>query len=267
MSSQIFMGWAAITSLLVAGITMDRTRALRAREMLMATISHDLKNPLNALSMSGDSLLRKPTEEVVKRHHGILRRSVDRMMRLIGDLVDAATIERRSLTLDLKAENARALVNEALELLYPIAQAKNVTLETGQMAPIEIMCDRGRMLQVLSNLIGNAIKFSPENSSIITTVEQLEEDACLSVRDAGPGISRGDLPHVFDPYWRTKPSAGGGTGLGLYIAKGIVEAHGGRISVESQLGRGSTFHVSLPIKGQAPQRSLAARLLHLQPRH
>lgn len=264
---QIFMGSAAITPLVVAGVTMDRSRAIRAQETIVATVSHDLKNPLNSLLLSGDYLLRVPTEDRIKKHHQILRRSADRMMRLVTDLLDASAIDRGRLTIDPRAEDSRALVHEAVELMRPLALARKLRLQAERVDPLEVVCDRGRMLQVLSNLLGNAIKFCPEAAEITVRVERAQEGACFSVRDTGPGISGDDLPLVFQHYWQAKPSQGGGSGLGLFIARGIVEAHGGRIWAESTLGKGSTFRFVLPVVGEPSRRTLVDRLLRPQPRH
>jgi signal transduction histidine kinase len=250
---QTFMGCAAITPLVVAGATMDRARAMRAQETFVATVSHDLKNPLNALLWSGEALLRRPTEEGVKKHHQILRRSADRMMRLITDVLDASSIERGLLPLEPRPESTEALVTEALDLVRPLAVAKKLTLDARRIEALEVQCDRGRVLQVLSNVIGNAIKFSPEQATIAVAVESHQDGARFSIRDAGPGIRSEDLPHVFDRYWHAKASSGGGSGLGLFIAKGVVEAHGGRIWIETVFGKGTTVHFTLPVNEPAPR--------------
>jgi signal transduction histidine kinase len=244
---QTFMGCAALTPLLVAGASMDRARAIRTQESVVATVSHDLRGPLNALVLSGQSLGQKlPDEEAVQRHRGVLERSVERMIRLASDLVDASAIEGGSLAIERKREDARALVHEALDLLRPAAAAKKTTLVAGDVESALVGCDPHRVLQVLSNLIGNAVKFSGEGATVTVSAARAEGQVRFSVRDTGPGIGARDLPHVFERYWRTPTSAGGGTGLGLFIAKGVVEAHGGRIWVESKPGAGSTFHFTLP---------------------
>jgi signal transduction histidine kinase len=258
---QTFMGCAAITPLVVAGVTRDRARAIRVQETFVATVSHDLKNPLSALLMSGESLLRRPTEEAIRKHHDVLRRSVDRMMRLIADLLDASAIERGRMAMELRPENSRALVNDAVELLRPLAAPKRLSIQSQHLDTVTILCDRDRILQVFSNVVGNSIKFSPEEATITVTVQLGLEGACFSVRDAGPGISPQDLSHVFERNWHTTSSTGGGSGLGLFIAKGIVEVHGGRIWAESKLGQGSIFHFILPVDRGPPRRALADRLL------
>lgn len=263
---QTFMGCAAITPLIVAGVTMDRSRAVRSQETFLAIVSHDLKNPLNTLQLSGDSLLRMPTEAAVKKHCHVLNRSVARMTRLVTDLLDAAAVERGQLSVERKAEDSRMIVDEAVDLLRPLAAAKKVSLEAPESVSLEISCDRSRILQVLSNLIDNAIKFCLEGGSVTATVERGGEGISFTVRDTGPGISPGALPYIFERDWHAKSSAGGGSGLGLFIAKGIVEAHGGRIWAESKLGKGSAMHFTLPTPAEPLHRTVADRLLHRPPR-
>jgi signal transduction histidine kinase len=111
-----------------------------------------------------------------------------------------------------------------------------------------VFVDRHRILQVFANLIGNAIKFTPSGGTITVRAEQFEEDIQFSVEDTGPGIPKEEIPHLFDRFWQARKTARLGTGLGLFIVKGIVEGHGGRIWVESELGVGSRFHFTLPMK-------------------
>ena len=245
---QVFLGCAAATPLVVAGATMDRMRAIRAQEALLATVSHDLKNPLDAIRMSGAALAGAMPVEPVRRHQGIVTRSVDRMLRLIADLLAASAIDRGALGLDRAPHDTRALLDESVDLMRPIAAAKNVTLEVRAGPSPEIECDGHRVLQVLSNLVGNAIKFSPHKSTVTIQTQLLPRAVRVAVSDQGPGIERADARRIFEKYWHGKASAGGGTGLGLFIAKGIVEAHGGRIWVETAVGVGSTFFFTLPAR-------------------
>ena len=213
----------------------------------MASVSHDLRSPLHALLMSSQAFERSPTEDGARKHHLLVRRSVDRMTRLITDLVDASAVERGRLAMEPRPEDARALIQEAVDLMRPLATAKRLILRVELPDPIEILCDRGRILQMLANVVGNAIKFAPESTTVTVKVVALPKTAAISVEDRGPGISAGDLPHIFERYWHTKTALGGGTGLGLFISKAIVEAHGGRIWAESRPGAGTTFHITLPV--------------------
>lgn len=262
---QTFMGCAALTPLVVAGVTMDRARAIRTQEAFVATVSHDLKNPLNALLMSAEILRHKLPEEPVQKHYEVLSRSVERMLQLIRHLLDASAIERRRLTLERRPEDTRALADEALEMLRPLGTIKNLILQV-QGEPLDAYCDRERVLQVLSNLLGNAIKFSPERAAITVRTERAKDAICVSVQDNGPGIEPGSLRRVFERYWHAKSAAGGGTGLGLFIAKGIVEAHGGRIWVESTVGVGSTFYFTLPTVDEPSRHALVEQVAPSQPR-
>lgn len=252
---QTFMGCAAITSLIVAGVTMDRARAMRAQDTFVATLSHDLKNPLNALSLSAAVLRETEPTAAVDRHAGVVGRSVERMRRLITDLLDVAAIERGKLALEHRREDLRALVDEAIELLRPVAAARHIALSVEADGPVEATCDRERILQVLSNLLGNAIKFSPEHATVAAIVQRRERSVAIAIHDHGPGIDRRDVRRVFERGWHGDASAGGGTGLGLFIAKAIVEAHGGSIWVESEPGDGSTFQFELPAEGVTRERA------------
>jgi signal transduction histidine kinase len=225
-------------------------RAIRARQDLLAIVSHDLKNPLNAILMA-TALLTKPgpTEklEARQRRIDIIERSAKRMNRLLGDLLDIASIEAGHLSVEMHPCPAAALVSEAVELHEGAAAQKQLHLEP--LLPnkeLQIDCDRGRVLQVFGNLISNAIKFTSSAGSIRVAAESSGEEALFSVADSGPGIESKELAHVFDRFWQAKNTARLGTGLGLTIAKALVEAHGGRIWVESTLGKGATFFFTMP---------------------
>jgi signal transduction histidine kinase len=178
------------------------------------------------------------------------------MMHLITDVLDASAIEAGRLSVTSRPEDSRALVHDAVDLLRPLASAKELAVRTEQAHSIGVSCDRDRVLRVLSNVIGNAIKFCPERSTIVIDVERFDHAACFSVRDSGPGIAAADLGRVFERHWHAEASAGGGSGLGLFIARGIVEAHGGKIWVESKAGAGSTFRFTLPLVGERGRRSM-----------
>jgi signal transduction histidine kinase len=131
--------------------------------------------------------------------------------------------------------------------MFSIAAAeKSIGLSRHTRSPVTVLCERDLLLRVFSNLIGNAIKFTPTGGAISVSAETLSGQVHFSVKDSGPGIPADHLAHIFDRYWQQKDSDRRGSGLGLYIAKGIVEAHGGRIWAESKLGEGSTMHFALP---------------------
>ncbi len=262
---QTFMGCAALTPLVVGGAISDRARAIRARDNLMATVTHDLKSPISAIWMSADALLTAlPTVSTsrVQRHGYLVERSVGRMMRLIGDLLDAASIDAGRLAIERREEDARTLVSEAVDILRPLAVAKKQSLHADGSEPSHVMCDHARMLQVLSNLIGNAIKFTPDGGAIAVRTKRLGELVQFSVEDTGAGIEPRHLRRVFDRYWRANGATGSGTGLGLCIAKGIVEANGGRMWADSMVGVGSKFHFTLPAsEGESNRTAGAERTL------
>lgn len=223
--------------------------AIRAREEVLAVVSHDLRNPLGAVHMSAGVLARKLSpDRRVRKHVETIQRSASRMDHLIGDLLDMASIQVGRLAVERKPENPDLLVTEAILSHEPSAKEKGVSI-VRRVCGLQgwcLSCDRERILQVLGNLIGNAIKFCRVADVITIHGELVGKDARLSVCDTGPGIPEDELPHVFEPYWSAQRHAKKGTGLGLYISKGIVEAHGGHLWVESKSGGGAAFHFTLP---------------------
>jgi CheY-like chemotaxis protein len=176
------------------------------------------------------------------------------MNRLIQDLLDISSIEAGRLRLEKSRQAVLPMLKEALAVWEPQAAQKSLGIDCKCPGADELNldCDPNRIRQVLNNLIGNAIKFTEPGGSIHVRVEPRADEVCFSVTDSGPGIPKADLPHIFDRFTRTSKSALRGTGLGLSIAKGIVEAHGGRIWVESHTGVGSTFYFILPLILSAP---------------
>ena len=231
-------------------------RAIRAREELVAVVSHDLKNPLSTALMNVQILLRKlpATEEAreLRRPVERIQKAAERMERLIRDLLDLAKLDAGHLSIEPLPEEVHGLVSDAIELLREAAAAGSLRL-THSVAPGagRARCDRERILQVMSNLVGNAIKFTPSGGEVTVGAEPSGADVLFWVRDTGPGIAEEDRAWIFDRYWQARQTAHKGTGLGLSIAKGLVEVHGGRIWVESQVGAGSTFFFTLPAAAAA----------------
>jgi signal transduction histidine kinase/DNA-binding response OmpR family regulator len=225
-------------------------RAVRARQDLLAIVSHDLKNPLSAILIATKVLTNaSPTEGPAARKKRIdtIERSAHRMHRLLEDLLDIASIEAGRLAMEMQCHSVGPLVSEAVELHGSAALEKQLRLECVLSDPkLEVNCDRGRILQVFGNLIGNAIKFTRKGGSITVAAAPRDEAMLFSVADSGPGIEPAELAHVFDRFWQARKTARLGTGLGLAIAKALVEAHGGRIWVESKLGHGATFFFTIP---------------------
>jgi signal transduction histidine kinase len=232
----------------------ESRRATRAREDLLAVVSHDLRNPLSVVQLGAALLLRErpgvPRDEHVVKHAARMRDAADRALRLISDLLDWGRLEARGrLPLELGVEQTPALVTDAVESVRALAEANGLelTLELPEALP-QVQCDRTRVLQVLGNLLGNAVKFTQRGGHVTAGARVQGSEVCFHVSDTGKGIPPEQLPYIFDRYWQAKDSASRGAGLGLAIAKGLVEAHGGRIWAESTAGQGSTFFFSLPTK-------------------
>lgn len=227
--------------------------AARTREQMMAVVSHDLRNPLATIQMAVSFMLEEmvpddAAREPERKQLQAIHRSAERMYRLIQDLLNVAAIEAGQLAVTRTALRVDVIVTDALELLRPLAAAKRITLETDLPPALpSVAADRERLLQVFSNLGGNAIKFTPENGRIEIRAAARDTTVEFTVRDTGPGITSEDLPHIFDRFWQGRKTARAGVGLGLAIAKGIVESHGGAIRVESEPGRGSCFAFTLPV--------------------
>jgi two-component system, chemotaxis family, sensor kinase Cph1 len=228
-------------------------RAVRARDDLVAVVSHDLKNPLGVIQMQAQVLLgsAKTDSEVPSRRLRAsterIQRSVDRMNALIHDLLDLAAIEAGRFMLQRRSEDVGEVIQEALLILRPLADGKRISIQEDLAVAARIELDRERFFQVLSNLIGNAIKFTPEGGTINIWTERQKDQLLFTVSDTGPGIAAEQVPHVFDRYWQAREQLRHGSGLGLYIAKGIVEAHGGRIWLEPPAGSGAVFKFALAL--------------------
>ncbi len=223
-------------------------RALTARDELMAVVSHDLRSPLAATRASAELLVRFATDHRARHLAETILRSSGRMDRLIADLLDVAAIESGHLSVQPTPQGVGGILDEAIEALRPLAEASGAKLvRAGAVPTVTIHCDRGRVLQVLGNLVGNAIKYAPRGSAVVLRADVHADGVRVAVEDQGPGIAPEDAARVFERYYRSRrPGGGPGTGLGLYIARGIVAAHGGEIGLDSEVGRGSTFWFVLP---------------------
>ena len=222
--------------------------AVRARDDILAIVSHDLRNPLNIIAMGVNVMESSVPEQAKAAQLGVIRRAVAGMNHLIQDLLDVSQISSGKLSIDPAPVDAGSICEDARGMFENLVAAKNQRLHCATPREgIEVLADRHRIAQVLSNLIGNAHKFTPEGGQIEIKVEATEGFARFTVGDTGPGLSSQDLPHIFDRFWQARRVRRGGVGLGLPITKGIVDAHGGRIWAESSPGVGTTFYFTLPL--------------------
>ncbi|HEX2208883.1 MAG TPA: ATP-binding protein [Longimicrobium sp.] len=231
----------------------DQARqAVRARDEVVAVVSHDLRNPLNAVLIASTVLAEyggvERLNERDRKQVEVIRRSVEQMTALVQDLLEVSSLESGSVEMNPRPCAPSVLVCAAEEMFRPVAEEKGVVLTAGDAVDIPpAQADYGRMLQVFGNLVGNAIKFTPAGGRVEVGAERAVDYVRFWVRDTGPGIEREHLPRLFDRFWQARRGGKAGAGLGLAIARSIVEAHGGQIWAESTPGEGSTFHFTLPI--------------------
>ena len=238
----------------VGRVTLDQLygeaqRVIDAREEILRIVAHDLRSPLNTISMATSLLLDMPASEAdLAKRLKIIKRSGEAMDRLIQDLLSVTTIEAGRLSIAPRKLKVDDLFQDALEMLESIAREKSITLKVDRAADLPpVRGDAARVLQVFSNLVGNAVKFTPEGGIITLSAARADNRIYCTIADTGPGIPPEDLPRIFGKFWQSKRGDRRGVGLGLAIARGIVEAHGGTITVRSEVGRGSVFTFSLPV--------------------
>lgn len=235
-------------------ILTKRERELsNARKETVEVVAHDLKNPLSSILMGTQLHIRREklnpekNEESLKALERTMR-SAESMKRLIDDLLDHAKIESGTLVLDKKVCNLTELLHLLCGRFEPILNNKKINFHCSISASLPtIKIDGGRIEQVISNIMGNAIKFTPEYGTIKMTAETRDNNIYIAVTDNGPGMSKEQTTHIFERYWQVSETAKKGTGLGLAISKAIILAHGGKIKVKSELGVGSTFSMLIPI--------------------
>jgi signal transduction histidine kinase len=223
------------------------------RRRLIGDVSHELRTPLTAIKGSMEGLmdgLLPATQETYQQIHV----EAERLNRLVDDLQELSRVEARAYELDRRLLDVSAVVRTVTQRLAPQFEAKRISLDL-ELAPDlpRVLADEGRLVQVLTNLVGNALQYTPEAGSVSIAAQPAGSEALISVRDTGLGIAPEHLPHIFDRFYRVDKSrsrrAGGGSGIGLTIARALVEAHGGRMWTESEgEGRGSTFTFTLPVE-------------------
>lgn len=236
-------------------------RAVQAREQILGVVAHDLRTPLTVISMTASEMLEPDTTADQRCDHvARILRNTRRMERLIRDLLDFSQIEAGQLAVETAPYRIDDIARQAMEAAQAAAPTHCLALDLpARVAAMSVLCDRERTLQVLGNLIGNAVKFTPEGGAIRMRVAEQQGWIVLSVADTGRGIAADALPHLFERYWQVErghePAERKGVGLGLFIVKALVEAQGGRIWVQSQPARGSTFSFRLPVARAQPRRS------------
>jgi len=249
-----------ITTRLVAALRnallyTELQQAVKVRDEVTSIVSHELKDPVHTIMMAAGVLLDPEicADDATRRQHTVLiQRSATRMARLLEDLLDVAKSESSSLKLARKPTAIAPLIDEVMEQFRLSSQ--DLGIELASRVPDDlplVSADDRRMVQVLSNLCANALKFTPRGGIVRVSAERTGDAVQLTVRDTGIGISRENLSHVFDRFWQAKRTSRASAGLGLAIAKSIVEAHGGRIWVESTEGEGTAFHFTVPIAAES----------------
>ena len=235
----------------LAWLREEAQRAVRARDDLLAVASHDLKNLLGAILLHSSVIQAAPPSAPadigrVRKQIDAIGRAAERMEHLLRDLLDLASIDAGKLRLDPRRQDAVTIVREAVELQGPLAASKKVELAAVLPAELPLHADRERLLQVLLNLIGNSVKYTPPGGHVVVVGDLQGDRVRIRVRDDGPGIGDAEMPHLFDRWFQGQSGDRRGKGLGLFIARSIVEAHGGEIGVETKAGVGSTFFFLLP---------------------
>jgi signal transduction histidine kinase len=220
----------------------------RAREDVLGVVAHDLRNPLGLIMMTTQLLLEE--ELPLERQQsllGIATRAAKQMNQMIGDLLDTVRLQAGRLSLDVEEVGVIEILNQTEQTFQPIATEKHVSLEVvAPDGPTSVRADPLRLSQIVGNLVGNALKFTPADGKVTLYTASWGADVVFAVRDTGPGIPAEHVAHLFDKFWQARRSDRRGAGLGLAIARGLVEAHGGKIWVESTVGAGSTFSFTLP---------------------
>lgn len=250
-----------------AALALDNARlyrtaqeATRARDEMLDVVAHDLRNPLHSILVMGGTLGRKlqagmSPESIQKLVSGI-ETSVRRMSRLVEDLLAVTRLDQGRMSVRPALERPELLVHEALGAARPLAEQHELRWEVGAGLP-PVFADKDRVLQVFSNLLGNALKFTPRGGTVEVGAVLEGPHVCFWVRDTGQGIAPEQQPHVFERFWQGDQHDARGMGLGLAICKGLVEAHGGRIWLESTPGEGSTFRFTLPVAAAPPEEMSA----------
>jgi PAS domain S-box-containing protein len=230
-------------------------RAVRQREDVVSIVSHDLQNPLSVTIAAAEILLDLSlNEEERRRQAEMIHRSGKRMQSLIGDLLDASRIEAGIFVVRPSKEDLMTLLDEAVSMFEMRASSRSINLSVEKSGPVVARVDRDRIIQAVSNLLDNAIRVTPEGGSVTASSTYDGSSVRVSVRDNGPGVAPDVGGRIFDRFSQGGKRDGGSAGLGLAIVKGVASAHGGTAEVDSTLGKGSTFTMTLPVDGPVTER-------------
>lgn len=223
---------------------------LTSRDEFLAIVSHDLRNPLGTISAWVELFLEEKTnlDPDFKNGLDLIKRNADAALRLIRDLLDMESIAAGKFMLKSESHRIDKILQESVQNCGHMAYSKNINLTLNCETEAEVVCDHDRILQVLSNLIGNSVKFTPEGGSIFLSAKINETELLVAVRDTGIGIAAEKQEVIFERFAQLAKKDRQGLGLGLYISKLIIEAHQGRLWVESALGQGSTFSFTIPVR-------------------
>jgi signal transduction histidine kinase len=230
-----------------------RTRAeqaIRTRDELLAIVAHDLRNPIQVIMGAARRIPEPPAGSGKSNYAEFIRRSAREMERLVRDLLDLSSMESGNFAIECQPVDVRQLLEEARANFDLWAEGRSLTFDF-DVAPgiATVLADRSRLLQVVGNLLQNALKFTPDGARICLRAAEHDGSVEIVVEDTGAGIAPEQLPHIFDRFWRGNRAARNSAGLGLAICKGIVDAHGGTIEVRSTQNVGTTFTVTLPVSG------------------
>jgi signal transduction histidine kinase len=219
----------------------------QAREDVLGVVAHDLRNPLNLILMTTELLVDEELPAARRKEMlGIAMRAAKQMNRLIDDLLDHVRLQAGKLSLDVEDVSVESIMKQAEETFGPLAVRRHLRFETAAQDGVLVRADPARVSQIVGNLVGNAIKFTPEQGSVKLLAKPHESQVVFEVTDDGPGIPPDNMSHLFDNFWQARKDDRRGVGLGLAIVKELVEAHGGKIWVDSKVDQGSTFSFSLP---------------------
>lgn len=240
------------TAVIALGHTMDALALSEDQQErygdVLGMVTHDLRSPLMVIASGAEAIATNPQDPATRKMAQLMMQAAARMERLTADLLDAVRIQSGTMRITKQPQRVDALLTEVFKTYEPLFANRGLAFTVDiPTTDIVVSFDYDRIVQVLSNLLGNAMKFTPRGGAVILQVQQRAGQVEFSLNNSGPGISPSDLPHVFERFWKIDNHARRGLGLGLYICKTIVEAHCGTITAESKLGEGATLRFALPL--------------------